>query len=163
MKRRTFVGASLGAMAATAVCAWPSGSRLHSGAALAFGTTISLQVIHDDAELAMRAIEDGLHAVQGVDRLMSVYRPGSQVWQLNRDGWLAKPDPRLLAVLAQARQLSELTDGAFDVTVQPLWQAYSAAAAQGGLPSDAQRSAARALVDWRLLDLNYNWKDRENR
>lgn len=154
MKRRTFIGASLGAIAATTACAWPQGSRLHAGAALAFGTTISLQVVHDDAAVAAQAIEDALHAAQGVDRLMSVYRPGSQVWQLNRNGRLANPDSRLLAVLAQGRQLSEWTEGAFDITVQPLWQLFSGAAARGALPADAERLQALALVDWRQVEFD---------
>lgn len=154
MKRRTFIGASLGAIAATAACAWPRDSNLHTGAALAFGTTISLQVVHEDPAVATRAIEHALHAVQGVDRLMSVYRPGSQVWQLNRSGQLANPDPQLLAVLAQARQLSEWTDGAFDITVQPLWQLFSEAAARGTLPTDSERLQALSLVDWRQVEFD---------
>lgn len=154
MKRRTFIGASLGAIAATAMCAWPQDQRHHSGAALAFGTTISLQVVHEDPDVAARAIEDALHAVQGVDRLMSVYRPGSQVWQLNRTGRLQRPDPQLLAVLAQARQLSEWTGGAFDISVQPLWQIFSEAAARGALPTDEDRLRALALVDWRGVEFD---------
>ena len=72
-----------------------------------------------------------------VDRLMSIYSPASQVFQLNRDGVLDNPHPHLLAVLRQARALSELTRGAFDITVQPLWQAFSDAADEAALPSRA--------------------------
>jgi thiamine biosynthesis lipoprotein len=154
MKRRTFITASLGAMAATAASAWPPGSRLYTGAALGFGTTIALQVVHDNADVAAAAIHAGLRAAQRVDQLMSIYRPGSQVGRLNASGVLADPDPQLLAVLAQARQLSEWSEGAFDITVQPLWQAYSQAAAAGTLPSDAERIRARALADWRQVEFD---------
>jgi len=152
MKRRTFLATALGAIGASAACTfgtWPAGARLHTGTALAFGTTINIAVVHADEKLARRAIAAALNAAQQVDRLMSIYHPASQVFRLNRDGVLRQPDPQLLAVLEQARGLSLLTDGAFDISVQPLWRAYSAAAARGALPDAAQQDRALALVDWR--------------
>lgn len=151
MKRRTFVCATLGTLAGAGALALSSDLEFYSGAALAFGTTISLSVLHHDRREAELAIQDALRSAQKVDRLMSIYHPASQVFQLNRDGLYVHPDPQLLEVLAQARQLSEWTGGAFDITVQPLWRAFSAAAAKGELPSEAERASARQLVDWRGL------------
>lgn len=153
MKRRTFIAASAG-MAATGVASlWPR-AHLHTGAALAFGTTITVTLLHEDERVARLAIADALAAAQRVDRLMSIYRPGSQVHELNRTGMLCDPDPLLLAVLAQARALSQMTQGAFDITVQPLWQAYREAAGHGALPDGARLRQARALVGWRGIDFN---------
>jgi thiamine biosynthesis lipoprotein len=125
--------------------------QLISGAALAFGTTISIQVVHGDRRQGELAIEEALAAAIKIDRLMTLHRPDSQLARLNRDGYLAHPDPHLLTVLASAQQLSIHTDGAFDITVQPLWHAYDAAVAHGGLPDGQQRRAAMALVDYRQL------------
>ena len=56
---------------------------------------------------------------------------------------------------AMRRTCADRTGGAFDVTVQPLWDAFTQAKARGGLPSaDAVRDAARALVGWRDLDVS---------
>ena len=151
MKRRTFIAASLGTMGASVFAAWPAHDQIHTGAALAFGTTITVALVHADAQLAAQAISDALAAVQRVDHLMSIYRPDSQVYRLNRQGVLRRPDAQLLAVLAQARALSEWTDGAFDITVQPLWGAFSEAASRHALPTQAQRRAALALTGWRDL------------
>ncbi len=155
MKRRTFLCASMGVLAGASGLALCSDQQLHSGAALAFGTTISVSVLHADARLARLAIDEALHAAQRVDRLMSIYHPASQVYQLNRDGLLARPDGQLLEVLTQARELSMVSDGAFDITVQPLWRAYSEAAAHGTLPTDAARRQARALVGWQELEFDH--------
>jgi thiamine biosynthesis lipoprotein len=73
---------------------------------------------------------------------------------LNRDGHVDAPDTRLLQVLAQAQALSQQTGGAFDVTVQPLWQLYTEAQSRGTLPTPAQVAAARQRVDWRALQLS---------
>lgn len=154
MKRRTFIAATLGTIGASAACAWPSGERLHTGAALAFGTTMNIALVHADEDVARRAIAAALAAAQRVDRLMSIYHPASQVYRLNQDGVLHRPDPQLLAVLAQARELSWMTDGAFDITVQPLWRAYSAAAARGALPAAAVLRHARSMTGWRKMDFD---------
>lgn len=153
MKRRSFLTASLGAIAAGS-CAWPRHAPVHTGVALAFGTTIQIALVHADEQVARTAIGEALAAAQRVDRLMSIYQPASQVYQLNRDGVLHRPDPQLLAVLAQARALSQWTDGAFDITVQPLWRTWRDAIARGALPAAEQRRQAQAKVDWRQAEFD---------
>jgi len=154
MKRRTFITSAIGAIAGAAGCAHAWQPPLHIGAALAFGTTISISVAHADAQLAQRAITEALDAALAVDRLMSIYHPASQVYQLNRDGVLARPDARLIEVLTMAAHLSDISGGAFDVTTQPLWRLYTEAAKAGRLPADAERRRAQALVDWRQLEFD---------
>jgi thiamine biosynthesis lipoprotein len=157
MRRRTFISGAIGALglglsaAAGRGAAPPAGGGLYRGAALAFGTTISVSLLHRDRRQAELAIGEALAAAQRVDRLMSIYSPASQVFRLNRDGVLRHPDAHLLRVLAQARQLSRWSGGAFDVTVQPLWQIFRAAADRAALPSEPERARALALVGWRDL------------
>ncbi|MBQ5939515.1 FAD:protein FMN transferase [Massilia sp. AB1] len=154
MHRRSFIAAALGSASVlgdTAQARAPR-TRLHTGAALAFGTTVAVTVRHEDERVARRAIDAALAAVGRIQRLMSIYDPGSEVFRLNRDGVLGAPAPELLAVLRHARDLSQLTNGAFDITVQPLWQACRQAFAQGRPPSQAERERARALVGWRQVE-----------
>lgn len=151
MKRRTFITSAIGAIAGVAGCAHAWRQPLHTGAALGFGTTISISVAHADQQLAQRAIAEALQAALAVDRLMSIYHPASQVYRLNRDGVLRKPDGRLLEVLAMAAHLSRISSGAFDVTTQPLWRLYTEAARAGRLPSASERLQAQSRVNWRHL------------
>ncbi len=156
MQRRTFITASIGAIAG---CSRPPAERvaaLHSVSALAFGTRVSITVVHADARLAAIAIEEALAQARMVDRLMSIYAAGSQVHTLNLDGVLADPDPHVLAVLKQALSLSQMTKGAFDITVQPLWQAYKEATGPGGRPAQSDRLQASALVNWRRVQADTN-------
>ena len=143
MHRRTFIAATLGVAGAARADA--ERLPLHSGAALAFGTTVSIAVRHADPKGAQQAIAAALGEARRVDALMSLRQPSSQVWRLNRDAVLHGPDPHLLAVLAHARTLSRLTQGAFDITVQPLWRAFDAA---HGVPTAAEHLRARRLVGW---------------
>ena len=63
--------------------------------------------------------------------------------ELNRTGELAQPDARVLEVLRYSQELADRTQGAFDVTVQPLWTAFTQAKAQGGLPEPKRIAAAQ--------------------
>lgn len=150
MKRRTLLSAALGVAAVGAGAGiggwWAARARLQEYATggIVFGTTVSLRVLHDDEAAAQAALADAMAALRGVDRLMSLYRHDSAVSQLNRDGRLERPDARLLTVLQAAQSTAALTDGAFDVTVQPLWDALSA-------QSDPVPALAR--VGWRRLEV----------
>lgn len=154
MKRRRFIAASLGVCA---IGAAPAGTRLLTGATLAFGTSVSIAAVHHDRAEAERAIAAALCSVRAVDRLMSLHSPRSEVARLNRDGILRRPSRQLLTVLEEARRLSRLTGGAFDITVQPLWLAFSRAAAAPGqprLPRERDRLHAARQVNWRHVEFD---------
>jgi thiamine biosynthesis lipoprotein len=173
MNRRTFVTGTLLAAAATAAGAWrlracwasaapggsgsdrplPDGRRLVLEAGLAFGTTVSVAAVHADAAVARAAARAALAQVRHVDALMTVYRPESQVARLNATGTLHDPDPHLVRVLEFSQRLAALSDGAFDVTVQPLWRCHLEGKRRGGVPTAEEIAAARALVDWRDLEV----------
>jgi len=170
MQRRKFMAASLGAGMLAAVAGAgmlaprpPAGAarrdpglqgmQLHAASALAFGTVVTARVLHHDRRLAEQALEQALQQARLVDAHMSIYRDTSQVGRLNAVGRLDHPGPELVALLRHAQRLSALTDGAFDVTVQPLWQLYRDRLAQGRLPTGAELDACRAAVGWRLLQV----------
>lgn len=158
VRRRTLLRAALGTAFAGAAgfgtaSLWlrpahqRQGLREFAAADLAFGTTVSLKVLHTDEATAQRAMQAALVAVRDIDRLMSLYRADSQISRLNRDGQLAQPDSRVLAVLQHAQTLSRQTHGAFDVTVQPLWDA-----AASGRDTHAELSR----IGWQRLAVSAN-------
>ena len=152
MKRRTVLTAMLGLPVVGATGLWLREPQLRSytDAGIVFGTTASMTVLHENETVARAALSSAFTALREVDALMSVYRADSQVGRLNQVGWLSQPDPRLVQVLETAQYLAQQTEGAFDVTVQPLWRA-----------ANAQHPVLPALsrVDWRKLDVS----DRELR
>jgi thiamine biosynthesis lipoprotein len=86
-----------------------------------------------------------------VEELMSIYRPESQLSQLNNKRVLDNPHPYFLQVLEAARETSRRSQGAFDITVQPLWTVFAAAKKGGELPAASAIERARELVDWRKV------------
>jgi len=119
----------------------------------ALGSTVSMTVLHRNESRADRAIDAAFSELELIENLMSIYRPNSQVARLNRDRVLSNPHPYLLDVLQFSESMSQKTNGAFDITIQPLWELYSTAQQAGELPSDAEVDVARRLVDWQRVEL----------
>ncbi|HZN35777.1 MAG TPA: FAD:protein FMN transferase [Pirellulaceae bacterium] len=128
---------------------WPAVTRTTK----ALGTRVALTVRDRRADEAELAIADAFEELALVERLMSIYRPDSQLSRLNATGELFDPHPHLLAVLSHAQRTSQQSGGAFDVTVQPLWEVFAAAQKQQRLPSAAEVAAARSRVDWRQIEI----------
>jgi thiamine biosynthesis lipoprotein len=99
-----------------------------------------------------------LAEIARLEAIFSLHRPDSELVRLNRDGRLAKPSHDLRLVLADSQRIAELSGGAFDVTVQPLWQLYAQhfRSHPGDLlgPEKADLETALELIDFRQLDLS---------
>lgn len=145
--------------AAAAGCALLPGSsgavapiQVWRGAAL--GARASIRIADPDRGRARRMIARAVAEIARLERIFSLYDPASALSALNRDGRLADPPLELLELLSQAAEISALTDGAFDVTVQPLWRRYAehfaSAPKDGGAP---RLDDVLPLVDWRQLAL----------
>jgi thiamine biosynthesis lipoprotein len=153
MKRQQFVRAALG-LAALAACGTGHGAAaLHwqRRTWLGFGTTLSLQAAHHDEAVLERALDAAVALLRRIEAQMSLFDPASALSQLNRERVLRAPPAQLLRVLRIAQAVSRASGGAFDVTVQPLWQAFDAARREHRLPDASEVAAARALVDWHAL------------
>ncbi len=118
-----------------------------------FGATLWLRAGDADAGRVERGLDAAVQALRDVEAQMSLFDPASALCRLNRDGVLADPPPDLLGVLRLARRVAARSQGAFDVTVQPLWTLWSRSHQQARTPSQSELDAARQLVDWRAVDL----------
>jgi thiamine biosynthesis lipoprotein len=121
------------------------------------GASSELALWHDDPEVAGRAIDEVRYEVGRLDGIFSLYRDDSEISRLNRDGFLDNPSWELRDLLGAGRRFSELSGGAFDISVQPLWELYAAHFWSGTDKSAdidaAARDVAERLVDYRLVDV----------
>jgi thiamine biosynthesis lipoprotein len=112
-----------------------------------------MTVLHRDPDVGRTAIRAALAELRLVESLMSIYKPDSQLLRLNREGSLDRPHPYLVAVMREAEAMSRRSDGAFDITVQPLWALYEAAQRAGTLPDAAAIKATVGAIDWRRVEI----------
>jgi thiamine biosynthesis lipoprotein len=148
MNRRRFLGASLGlgalALGARVVL---QGVERVEGRSRALGAEASITVFHEDRSVAERAVAAAFRGLESLENALSLYRPDSALCRLNRDGWMAQPDESLVTVLREARDWARRTGGAFDPTVQPLWELH----ARGVPPGPGELAEAIRKVDWRRI------------
>lgn len=155
LDRRRFICTGLGCFAAGILLPEGLSAARKSETVLktrkALGTKVSIQVIHPDPGLANQAITEAFDAIERVERSMSLYRPNSEISRLNRDGYLPSPTPALTQVLNTSQQLSEESLGAFDITVQPLWELFQEHARKSALPRPALIEERKARLGWQGL------------
>ena len=119
-----------------------------------FGTTLWLKAAHTDASKLSEALDASLKAIRSVEKQMSLFDPDSALCRLNGQGELRKPDAHLLSVLTLAQYVSRRSAGAFDVTMQPLWNLWSLHSQSQTLPSSKALSQTRSLVNWQAMTVS---------
>lgn len=118
---------------------------------LLLGTTVTITVRHADEAFASKAITAALDEIERIEQLMSSYDEESEIWCLNSTG-VIESDPEILRLIEEARRFSRLSDGAFDVTVQPLLDLYDTAFSQRGRPpTPAEIETARQKVGFERI------------
>lgn len=165
MKRRQFILSLAGSAAIVGWAGWKAGSAGQAGAGVtglskftrrswALGTNVNLTVFHDNKKTAEKAMNAAFAELNRVEDVLSLYRPESQLSQLNKTGQLEGAHPYLKEVLERALRLSEQTNGAFDVTVQPLYTLHAASAAQGGTPDPKSLEETLKRIGWKKVQMD---------
>ena len=88
-----------------------------------------------------------------VDAEFSMFNDKSTVSQLNR-GEQPKLSPQFCEVFKLARHISEQTDGAFDITVAPLVNAWGFGFKHEQMPTAQQVDSLRQLIGYKNVTLN---------
>ena len=109
-----------------------------------------------DEASANKAIDAVWTRIEHFNSLMSDYDSNSELMRLCRDSGPGKPiavSPKLFRVLSKSIEVSELSGGAFDVSVGPLIKLWRRARRQKELPDPKLLQEARELVGWRNVRL----------
>ena len=124
----------------------------------AMATRFELVLGDDEAhEPSRRAIaEEALAEIVRLETRLSKFQPMSDVSWINAHASYrpVKVEPHLFALLQRCVELSAATDGAFDITVGPMMQAWKFVGETGALPSSDQVAAARRRAGYRHLQLD---------
>jgi thiamine biosynthesis lipoprotein len=155
LSRRRFIHMAVGAAAVAAFTGIPAvraSVPLSRWKGIALGAAAELVLPAAGAE---RLIALAMAEIGRLEKIFSLYRDDSALVRLNRQGFLDAPPIELVEVLARARAVSAASEGAFDATVQPLWEAYADHFSHPGAdPAGPPRpvlDAALRRVDWRAV------------
>jgi len=119
------------------------------------GTTVNITVLGSNREQSRAAVDATLARMAELESRLSRYREDSEVGRLNRHGSIDDASPDLRALLALGRELHDMSNGAFDLTIQPVLDLYrDHLATHQSLPSDDLVSKRRELVDGTAVSVN---------
>ena len=119
------------------------------------GTFVSITVMHPSKMEAEEVIGKAFEEMDRVTMLMDRYRSDSPVGVLNKEGSLTDVPPDLAAVIKRSLYFHKESQGAFDITVQPVVDLYRQHfAANNGPPSEKELEKALALVDAGAMSFN---------
>jgi len=123
---------------------------------LAMGVEARIVLFATDEDHAVTAARMAFDEIERLEVVFSDWRPDSELSRLS-DRAGSGPisvSADLYAVLARAREISAATDGAFDVTIGPFVALWRESRRTGVLPEPLALESARALVGWRLVELD---------
>ncbi len=120
------------------------------------GTVVEAESDHPDLAAARRALEAGFERIVDVDRLMSTFRPDSEISVLNQNAGIepAPISPETNEVLSEALLVARESGGLMDVTIHPLVRLWAQAGLQGRLPARAELDRALAVLGASQLTLD---------
>ncbi len=162
VSRRRFIGI-VAATSALTCLPWAAKAMrttvppLSSWQGVALGADAQLHIHHPDPVFAQALIDQALSEVRRLERIFSLYQEDSALRRLNRDGYLKQAPGDLTRLLLESQRLSELTQGAFDPTVQVLWDLYSQTAqrsdSSSNLPTETELNQVLRQVNHKAIQI----------
>ncbi|HJH31586.1 MAG TPA: FAD:protein FMN transferase [Methanosarcinaceae archaeon] len=122
-------------------------------------TIVTIEVLDTNETHALESIDRAFGEIHGIDALMSSYKNDSELNILNHQGYLVNANPDLTYVLERSICYSEISDGAFDITIKPILDLWKSKYIPGGTympPTPDEISETLKLVDYSGITIEHN-------
>ncbi|HFD80694.1 MAG TPA: FAD:protein FMN transferase [Gammaproteobacteria bacterium] len=129
------------------------GGWLHQDADI-MGTRITVELFHEDPQLARRGVAAVLAEMRRIDAEMSPFIASAELARLNRSAAQApfRTSEELFRLIQRSLDFSRLTEGAFDITFASVGFLYDYR--KGVRPDDSRRQEAVTAIDYHNLVLD---------
>lgn len=151
------VGVVIATMIGTAQSASAQSLQRFSFTEPHLGTIVQLTLYAPDETVANEAARAGFARIKQLDQIFSDYKSDSEMMRLcekSGSGEEVRVSEELYFLVQRSIEISEQTDGAFDISAGPLIQLWRRARKQKVLPTPEEIAAARERVGWKLIRLN---------
>jgi FAD:protein FMN transferase len=118
-------------------------------------TFFTITVYSDTPEKAEPAITEAFDEIKKIESELSVYRDDSEVARLNRDKIIKFPSGDLKNNIERSLLYSNLSNGAFDITVQPILDLFKRSFSEkNAAPSAEMIGRELKKVDYKRISIN---------
>lgn len=120
------------------------------------GTTLRLVTYAPTESMGRKALDRAFARAEELNNILSDYQNSSELMRLcaRAGGPPVAVSRELFTVLLSAQHLSRMTDGAFDVTIGPVSRLWRLARKSKRMPDPADLASARALVGYKMMELD---------
>jgi len=96
----------------------PATQRIHQQTMKLMGNRFEISVVSDDEQWANDRITDAVDEIKRIEKLLTTFSENSQTNLINRNAGIApvKVDREVFNIIQRSIRISELTQGAFDIT-----------------------------------------------
>ncbi|MEO2063730.1 MAG: FAD:protein FMN transferase [Christiangramia sp.] len=112
--------------------------EIHKRTLKLMGSRFEITVTAENPEKANQYIDTAVGEIQRIERLISSWDPASQTSEINRNAGI-KPvvvDPELYNLISRALKISEITDGAFDISYASMDKIWKFDGSMSSMPSE---------------------------
>ncbi len=117
-------------------------------------TTLNLTVIGPDRDTAETAVDKTIEQMLRLESILTRFHPSSEVSQLNQTGILKNASLPLLELLTLAQNISDKSNGAFDISVLPLLSLHQQNLKTQHALDKNSVAAALKLVNYKNIQIN---------
>ena len=120
------------------------------------GSTVELKFYSSSEELFHRIVDACTEKAKEIDKLFSNYRDDSVLAEVNRNagGRFVSVPREFLRLVQTSIRHSELTDGAFDITIGSLFELWQEETVAGRLPKKSRVRDALGCTGFRKIKIN---------
>lgn len=134
--------------------------ELFKKAILSMGTVFEVSVYASDKNRVEKAFNDVLKEVNRLDYLMSNYKEESELSKVNRNA-ASEPtycDNELAYIIEESLKYSDITNGAFDITIGPLMKEWGFFKGQGKIPGKEELESVLESVSYKNIIIEEEMK-----
>jgi FAD:protein FMN transferase len=117
-----------------------------------FGSYVKIKLLEPNRTKANQAVRKALAEMTRLDSIFSLYNQNSEINQINRLG-KGKLSQDFKNLLTRALEVSEKSNGAFDITVLPLIQFWRSYFKSEKVPDSLELKRQLKLVDYRKIKI----------
>lgn len=105
---------------------------------------------------ASKGIDRALSEISRLDKMLSAYDEGSEVYEINKNAGIApvKVSPETMYLVTKALEYAEISNGAFDPTVLPLMSLWGFGGDNYRVPSNEEIAETLKVVNYRLVKVD---------
>ncbi len=132
------------------------GSSAQKKVLLLMGSRFEITAVAEDDTIAWEAINAGIAEIQRIEKIISSWDPQSQTSEINRQAGLmpVAVDRELYDLIFRAKKISQLTDGAFDISFASMDRVWRFDGSMTQLPTQEEVAAAKEKINWQDIILD---------